>query len=55
MKLFDGQEFIPLTFPLIFNNMKRLPTSVQARGSVVERFLDAEEAVGSIPSAPTRI
>ncbi len=26
---------------------------VQARSSVGERFLDAEEAVGSIPSAPT--
>ena len=29
--------------------------STRARSSVGERFLDAEEVVGSIPSAPTRI
>ncbi len=43
--------------------MKRLPKGnkypkiikLRARSSVGERFLDAEEVVGSIPSAPTRM
>ena len=42
-----------LTPPYPFGNVRG--SGRQARGSVVERFLDTEEVGGSIPPAPTSL